>query len=368
MKVFKLLFLFTLCNYSFGRESYDYTRSTQGVLMGGAYSTLADDAYSVFYNPAILARHSGFSFYPINPSFSVINPLATDVDEGAFDGDISDVATGIMGTPIHAGYSFAPGFKMGRFGFSALVNQRTNFTLRNQASPLLDIDYVYDRGFVLGYGHPISGSYSEKSGGEQLSYGNSLKYIDREELRGNYNIFSPALYDAFETGEIADILSTLGVVESSGWGIDTGIDYIKRTAATEMSLGLSIIDTLTKLNAKDSDKTPSETNMKVHVSGAWKMMIANGIGLVLSAELRDIAKAGSYAKKYRIGSEFKLTPVISLYAGLNSGQYSYGFGLNGGLFKLQAGIYSVDTGVEYGEEISSRGIIYLSLLDFKFDG
>lgn len=345
-----------------------YTRSAQGMLMGGAYSTLADEEYTVFYNPAMLARHTGLSFYPLNPAISVINPLSGAVDADDLEGELIDISDAIMGVPIHAGLSYAPGFKMGNFGLSALVNQRTNFTLRNKSNPLLDIDYVYDRGFILGYGHSIQGNYSSKSGGQHVALGMSIKYIDREELRGNYNLFSPALYDAFESGEISEILDALGVVESNGWGIDTGIDYINRTGQSEVSVGLSLIDTLTVLHSKESGETPGETNLKANLSASWKMMLSGDIGLVLSSELIDIAKAGSYAKKYRLGAEVRLTPALSFYGGVNSGRYSYGIGLNGGLFKLHAGIYSVDTGVEYGEETSDRAIIYLSMLDFKFDG
>ena len=144
-----------------------------------------------------------------------------------------------MGVPIHAGFNLSPGFKMGRFGVSAIVNQRTNMVVRNKSNPLLDVDYIYDRGFILGYGHPLSGSYSSKNGGEQLSFGISAKYIDREEIRGNFNLLSPSLYDAFSGGDLDTVLDSLGVIESSGWGFDVGLDYIKRKGLSEFSFGIS---------------------------------------------------------------------------------------------------------------------------------
>ena len=45
-------------------------RSPKGLLMGDAYTSYATDEYTLFYNPALMARHSGFSFNPINLSFS----------------------------------------------------------------------------------------------------------------------------------------------------------------------------------------------------------------------------------------------------------------------------------------------------------
>ena len=68
-------FLFIISQTSLAEEVITMARSPRALLMGDAYTAIADDDFTLFYNPAILARHSGFSFYPINPSFTVSNIL-----------------------------------------------------------------------------------------------------------------------------------------------------------------------------------------------------------------------------------------------------------------------------------------------------
>ena len=61
----RLTLIFTLAFSAnvFAREVYYTLRSPKALLMGDAYTTLAEDDYTLFYNPAILARHSGFSLF-----------------------------------------------------------------------------------------------------------------------------------------------------------------------------------------------------------------------------------------------------------------------------------------------------------------
>ncbi len=152
-------------------EDRTLARSPRGLLMGDAYTSIANDEFTLFYNPAILARHKGFSFYPLNPSLTVTNVLG-DTDRFTDLGDDpNDFAAAAFDFPVHIGVDYSPGFKMGRFGLTALVNYNTNFNLQNQVTPSLDVDHRFDRGFVMGYAHPLFGNYKEGSGGEHLDLG-----------------------------------------------------------------------------------------------------------------------------------------------------------------------------------------------------
>ena len=44
----------------------------------------------------------------------------------------TDFADALGGTPVHMGLNTAPGFKLGHFGLSAIVNHQTNFSLKNE--------------------------------------------------------------------------------------------------------------------------------------------------------------------------------------------------------------------------------------------
>jgi hypothetical protein len=111
----------------FALEDINLARSPRALLMGDAYTAIADDEFTLFYNPAILARHSGFTFTPLNINIGVTNALA-DMDR--FEGDIptdpSGMASQFMDYPIYLGAGWTPGFKFGQFGLSAFVSDITN--------------------------------------------------------------------------------------------------------------------------------------------------------------------------------------------------------------------------------------------------
>ena len=147
-----LLFIFIVSFNSFAEEERYLGRSAKGLLMGDAYTSIADDEFTLFYNPAILARHKGFSFWPINPTISVTNILK-DPDQFKETGSTTSAfAEQLSGKPVHIGIGATPSLKMGRFGLTAIVNSQSNFKLMNDYTPMLDIDHRYDKGFIAGYG------------------------------------------------------------------------------------------------------------------------------------------------------------------------------------------------------------------------
>src|SRR3989338_1810169 len=137
-------------------------RSPRAMLMGDAYTSIATDEYTLFYNPALLARHSGLSFNPFNPSFTFTNALSEADKFSNLPEEPAPLAKEIMCTPIHIGANIAPGLKFGHFGMSGFFNNDTNINLLNTVTPVMEIDHRLDRGFAFGYGHNFWGSLSEE--------------------------------------------------------------------------------------------------------------------------------------------------------------------------------------------------------------
>ena len=370
MKV--LLFLiFTFSSHLFAEEVLTMARSPRGLLMGDAYTAIADDDFTLFYNPAILARHSGFSFYPINPSFTVSNILSEPDRFSDLGSEPTSFADAAMDYPIHIGMDYSPGFKMGRFGLSALVNYKSNMLLQNQVTPVLDVDYRYDKGFIAGYGMPLWGSYKTGSGGEHLALGVSTKYIQRDAINGSYNLTGYTLLDALSQDELDDILNSLGRIRGSGWGFDVGLDYIKTSGPSTFAVGLAILDLYTLLHTEDNDDDleVQAQPMVVNFGAAWMAQIGGGFDFTLSADLKNLERSDiEWARKIQLGMELGLTPALSLYAGVGAvDNYSYGLKFNTGLIKLYAGFYSTETGEVIQQQDSDRIVIYLSLFDFTFE-
>ncbi|MCO4754712.1 MAG: hypothetical protein KC478_09515 [Bacteriovoracaceae bacterium] len=358
-----LIALLIFSTYVEAREERYLGRSARGLLMGDAYTALADDEYTLFYNPAVLGRHKGFSFWAINPSLSVTNPLKEDLDDFSNLGsDPADISSAIMGKPIHIGLGANPGFKMGRFGLNAIVNYNSNFTLLNEVTPMLDVDHRYDRGFIMGYGFPLST--------DGLSVGFAAKYLKRESIFGTYNLTSPTVIDAFGSGDPEDIMNALGQVTGRGWGFDFGLDYVKTSGAKTVSVGLSMLDLYTNLTTEDNpdNREVQPQPMQVNLGTALSVEVGPGLDFTLSGDIRNLEQQMELMRRVRLGIEIGLTPAFAILGGLNANQYSYGFKLNTGLLKIYCGFYSADIGEKLGQQKSERVALYLSLFDFTFDG
>lgn len=349
----------------YAREERYLNRSIPAMLMGDAYTALADDEFTLYYNPAILGRHRGFSFMPINPGITVTNPLESDIGEfGDIGSEPSDIADALMNKPIHIGLGAAPGFKLGRFGITAIVNNQTSLNVVNSVTPMLDIDHRYDRGFIMGYGIPL-----RISGPGQLSLGVSTKYIQRESIFGEYNITSPTLLDAFSSGELDDVLNALGKTKGSGWGFDAGLDYVKQNGPSTFTAGVALLDIYTNLHtdSNEMDREVQPQPMKLNAGAAWKASLGAGFDFTLSADIRNLEQQMEFMRRIRLGVAIGFTPAMSVMAGMNSNQYSYGIKLNSGLLGLTIGFFNVDIGETLGQQVSKRAAIYLTLLDFTFD-
>lgn len=346
-------------------------RSPKGLLMGDAYTALADDAYTLFYNPALLARHSGFTFVPLNPMLSVTNALK-DPDRFTNVGtDPTDFAEAAMNFPIHVGTNYSPGFKMGKFGLTAIVNYNNNLYLQNQIVPMLEVDYRFDKGFIAGFAWPFWGSFDQDKGGSHFAMGGSIKYLQREGVSGSYNLTSTTLLDAISGGETGDVITALGKVSGQGWGVDIGFDLASSSGPSTFYLSMAILDPFTVLhtNKNPKDLEVQTQPMQTNLAAAWELKIGPVLDITLSAELFNIHQrkdGDEYLKDFKMGLELD-TPFFDAFAGMNSGYYSYGIKTNLFLLDIYLGFYDFEIGEKYQQIRASRALLYVSLLDFTFD-
>ncbi len=351
-------------------EERSLGKSPNGLLMGDAYTALADDDFTLFYNPALLARHKGFSLYPLNPSITATN-IIKDPDRFSNTGTTTtSFADAAFNFPMHIGIDYSPGFKMGKFGMSAMVNYNTNFNLQNQVTPVLDIDHRFDRGFIAGYAHPLYGSFTTGKGGEHLALGLSVKYIEREAIYNSYNLTGISLLDALSQGSADAILNSLGKVNGSGWGADAGIDYVKSNGSQTFSLGLAILDIYTVMHTKDNPDNleVQDQPMRINLGSAWKATMGAGFDLTVSADIKHLEQQMELMRRVHLGVEVGISPALSIMAGVNAiDNYSYGLKLNTGLIKIYAGFYGTEIGEKLGQQESDRFVIYFSLFHFGFD-
>jgi hypothetical protein len=302
------------------REILSIQKSPRGILLGDAYTALADDSYSLFYNPALLGRHSGFSMYPFNASLSFINPIEyADRLDGIdnIGNDPSDLVAQFSNIPLHVGANIAPGFKLGRFGFSLVANYHTNIQIINNTHPMLDIQHKYDRGFTMGYAAKLS---------SELSLGIATKYIRRQGIDTITPVFSREVIDAIEAnpGSLSKFLNGLGQDVGKAWGVDLGLDYHKKGGAGDFSMAFVVQDVadtkFEKGDGIDADVPIQKMNMTVAAALRQDFKL---IDFTLSGEISHLNQRLELKRKLHLGFEIGL-PMLRLIAGYNAGYLSYG--------------------------------------------
>lgn len=371
MKNWKFSFLIFFATEALAFD-YPYTlRSPKALLMGDAFTAVNDDEYTLFYNPASLARHkSDLTLYPLSGHVSGSNVLS---DRERFENlpsspvGFSDV---LMDYPAHASAGLAPGFKLFNFGVTFLVNESFDALLRNKAHPMLDLDLRSDKGVVFGLGIPLgSDRINRKSRlGSQTSLGMSAKYIERTGVEDTLALAGPTVVDSLGQSEMDDLLKSLGQVRGIGWGFDAGLEHVVRQGNSQFVLGLSALDiTGTEFSvAKNPDNlkvanTKDQVNLGVAAGQDFSLF-----HYIVSADLRGLNEEMDFGKRTRFGFQVGI-PGITIMGGINSGYYSYGAQLDLAFMKLTAGFYDLELGSRYKQIKSRRIILYLSLFDFSFD-
>lgn len=367
----KALFLFSIfiSQTAFSLGDMRTLSSAKGILLGDAYTAVADDEFTMFYNPATLARHRGFSLFPLNPMLSAVNVLNDKDRFKDFPEEPVDIYNRIAEYPINMGISYAPGFKLGNFALSVILNNQNNAILLNKVSPKLHLDRRYDRGFAIGYGLPIMGGLSSKGNGTQVSIGASLKYIKREGVSDSFSLTSPTMLDIIDAGDINEILEKLGRAKGQGFAGNFGIEFLHQNRGTSFSVGLSFLDAFSKITADENPENVSfrEDEMQMHLGLGVGQKFVGGIQYRFSLDIQNLNDQDlDFTSRLRMGLEFGIEN-FKVLVGRNGENLSYGVAMDLFLFGLYAGLYEVEPVKGLSELKSKQGLIYLSLFDFTFD-
>jgi hypothetical protein len=355
-------------------EAFQYPylmRSPTGLLMGDAFTAVNDDEYTLFYNPASLARHKhDLTLYPFSGHVSGTNVLH-DLDRFKdFPKDPVGAADVLMDYPAHASAGIAPGFKFFNVGVTFIANESFDALLRNKTHPMLDLDLRSDRGVIAGVGFPIGPHRLGKKGGAgmQTSLGVSAKFIKRKGVYDTLALTGPTVADSLGRDELDQVLRGLGQVEGQAWGFDAGLEHVIRRGNSQIAFGLTAMDiTTTNFEVEKNDHNLRVANIDDQVNFG----VAAGQDLtlfhyILSADVRALNEEMDFGRRLRLGAQVGI-PGITLMGGMNSGYYSYGATLDLAFLKLTGGFYDVELGSKYKQTKSKRFILYLSLFDFSFD-
>lgn len=380
--LFRATLFFSIFSTSVFAQEVNYlARSPRALLMGDAYTAIADDEFTLFYNPAALGRNKGVSFTLIDPTIGITDALSEqdrfkNFPSGA--GAAPAITERIMDFPVYLQAGVFPTLKMGQFGFTLFANSKSSFMLRNATNPELDVNYRYDRGFIFGFAHNIgTGAYSSRikksskttvTAGTRLSFGFAVKHMNRQGLADQFDLFGTTVLNKINSGatDINSLKDAFGYSKGSGWGYDLGAEYTISSGRKSLTSALSILDIGdTRFNKTEGTGHVPKQDMMINSGIAYK----HDLGLIdytLTADIHPMNTGIDFGRKFHFGSELSL-PLVTLNAGWSEGYLSYGGSVKLWPVKITTGFYGVEVGSKYREQVARRFILYVSLFDFSID-
>ena len=366
MKIKKVIFIFSfLFLNSLAAEEIRYlARSPKALLMGDAFTAIADDEYTLFYNPAALGFNKGIKLSLINPdshTSNLLNP-GTMTKLTTISSDPTKVAESLAGVPIDLHLSIVPTVKMRNFAISFFLNHRSHFNIKNAVHPVWGIDFIYDRGMVFG------GAVDFKIAGGQSALGMSIKSMNRRGFSGNFDLFGPTILNKLNQGkaDINSIRQSLGDATSrTTYGLDLGWMYKRKVSGSTLSLGLSVMDLFdTQFKRIEGSRDLPNQEMLINFGAAWTSE-STWLDYTISLDAHPINETLDFARRMHVGLNVAV-PFVDVLFGWNGGYLSYGASVNVLLGKLTAGFYGTEVGSSFGQLEASRLIVYWSLLDVEF--
>ncbi len=306
--------------------------------MGDAYTAVANDESSFFYNPAGLARVAGINLKIFSVGAGASGVTAYEKIKGLQSGSSSGFADAIgdlYGEHVSAGFGGDSIFTAPMIGFGTYTHTSAMIMVDNPVYPGLRTSIINDYGYMMGVGVPIG----------FFHLGMDLKYIKR---MGADKTFGPS--------ELADLDPDLLVRDLTKWGVGYGADlgasfvipapfFTFAMSAAWKNVGR------TSFRSNNLDEIPPEDND-----------VTLGLAAIVDLPLLTITPAIDFRylnradlqlmRKVNFGIEIGL-PVLDIRGGFREGYYTAGVGVNLGLFRIDAATYGVELG-DYPGQIEDR--------------
>lgn len=346
------------------KEVFHVGRSPRALIMGDAFAALADDEYTLFYNPAALGKEADLRVVPFNPHLGILNPLDYIDKFQNMPSGVEQIAEVGMGIPLYFSIGAFPTLKFGPIGISMYAQRQGRYYIDNPKYPQLTIDDRLDRGFVIGMSHRMEGF-----GKDEFSFGFSFKSVKRAGIFGTFDMLGGLLLDVLNSGSISpsSLKEILGYSKGSGKGFDAGVEYILKIGDdTKANFAFSVIDIGdTKFLHEEGPSKPPSQLMNATLATAFVQDLGF-IDYKFALDIQAMNQNLEFGQMLHLGMELGL-PIIKLLAGWNAGYISYGASFEFWGIEFLGGLYGVEIGNGYRVKEAPRAIIYFKFLDFSFD-
>lgn len=317
--------------------------------MGDAFTSLADDSSALFYNPAGLARVRGLNWKVLSVRAGASGLEAykkiSDLNSAGEGDGFAEQLDALYGEHVYTGIGVETAFTAPMFGFAVFNHADAMVQVDNPVYPEVYTSIVNDYGYVAGLGAPI---------GPFFEFGMNFKYVKRTGARL-----------PFGAAFLADLDPAMILNNVRGWGKGYGVDggfnifvpapFFRATFSTVWRN----IGQMRFRSESPSTEIPFEDND-----------VTLGLSLLFDLPLVTISPAIDFryvnspdyqlTRKINFGVEVGL-PLLDIRGGFREGYYTYGLGVNMGLFRVDAASYGVELGAYPGQIEDRRYVVEFTM-------
>lgn len=309
--------------------------------MGDAFTAVADDDSSLFYNPAGLAQVSGLNWkvFSVRAGASGLDAYTKVKDlKGGDEAGYAKAIQELYGEPIWSGVGAESIFTMPMVGFGVYNHTEARIRVDNPVSPEIKTRIINDYGYTGGVGIPVS---------PFLHLGVALKYIKRS---GADLPFGASYVADLDPDDIYSHMTAWG----KGYGADIGATIRMPTPVLDAALSVAwknIGGIKFKTPNGGASTVPDEDN-DLTVGAALKLDLPL-LSITPAVDVRSLNNADvQLVRKINFGVEIGL-PLLDIRGGFHEGYYTAGAGVNLALFRVDAATYGVELG-DYPGQIEDR--------------
>jgi hypothetical protein len=322
--------------------------SVRALGMGNAYTAVVADGNALFYNPAGLARISGFHWTVFDPRVGAngLDALQAAQKISGANGDLVNTINNLYGTKVWATGGAKTAITAPGFGIAGFANAEAGLGFHNPANSTINVNYFFDYGIALGVALDFIP--------EILKVGVVAKRVNRT---GTTLPVGPATLATLDQETLKEEFKSRG----TGYGVDLGAVL---TVPGPIKPALAFV----WKNAGGMNFTHEEG---AHAPPIIQNEMILGASLAIDLPLISIVPSVDYTyfnrtdvqlgNKVHVGVELDL-PLIDLRAGLNQGYYTAGVGLGLGPLDIDIATYGVELGEYPGQQEDRR---YVAQLTFQ---
>ncbi|NBX76265.1 MAG: hypothetical protein EBQ92_06900 [Proteobacteria bacterium] len=318
--IYILVLFFSLSSKaSLLRPSYEFSRATG---MGNAFIALADDATSIFYNPAALAKNKTFHLHILDTQLLVDGIDSLDrIKNAVFDGKTDKL---INPNKQSLGLGIKPTLITPYFGLSVYSQGFGFFELNSLQGSNIDVFAYNDVGIALAFGIPFS---------DYFSFGFGIRAVQRSSIEVNKTVSELLAELGMNSATVNnDPWTALQRYTGVGYGFPLNAGFLLTLPqVTKSSPMIRFAGTVENIGGTSFQKVsgasaPSQLAPSYHFGSLLQYTLNKDSVLNITTDFKDQFQGILFLKTLHLGVEFH-NKYFGLRAGLSEGYATYGFSL-----------------------------------------